>query len=394
MAASRLEYLFNRYAHGSCSAQEEEELMELIAQSKNQEAVKKLIDGIIEKTGTEMQMPDQAASSILQNILKKDNATLIPVKKMNTGFKLWMRVAAVAILFLGVASVYWISNKKNNKQANFIAENKKQKSIVPGGNRAILTTSDGSTIVLDSIQNGTITHKGATQITKQGGMLIYNVSSSTGQDAPVVYNTLTTPKGGQYQVVLPDGSKVWLNAASSLHFPSAFPGRERVVELTGEAYFEVVKNKKKPFHVRVGNMSVNVLGTHFNVNAYPDENSIKTSLLEGSVKIVTGKASGILRPGEQAVLNNQGDKVDINDANLDDVMAWKNGLFQFDGAGITSIMKEIGRWYNVQIVYNGKIPERRFDGKISRNAQLSEVLRILELSNVKFSVVGNSIIVQ
>ncbi len=258
----------------------------------------------------------------------------------------------------------------------------------------MLTTSDGSTIVLDSIQNGTITHKGATQITKQGGMLIYNVSSSTGQDAPVVYNTLTTPKGGQYQVVLPDGSKVWLNAASSLHFPSAFPGRERVVELTGEAYFEVVKNKKKPFHVRVGNMSVNVLGTHFNVNAYPDENSIKTSLLEGSVKIVTGKASGILRPGEQAVLNNQGDKVDINDANLDDVMAWKNGLFQFDGAGITSIMKEIGRWYNVQIVYNGKIPERRFDGKISRNAQLSEVLRILELSNVKFSVVGNSIIVQ
>ena len=394
MPVSRLEYLFNRYVQSSCSAKEEEELMELIAQSGNQESLKKLIDGLIENTGSEMELNDQVADSILKNILKKDEGLVIPVKTKNNGFRLWMRVAAMAILFLGAASAYWMINKKAGSQSQLVAGNKKHAAITPGGNKAILTTSDGGTIVLDSIQNGTITHKGATQISKQGGMLIYNVSSQTPAGTPVVYNTLTTPKGGQYQVVLPDGSKVWLNAASSLHFPSAFPGRDRVVELTGEAYFEVAKNKKKPFHVRVGNMSVNVLGTHFNVNAYADENAIKTSLLEGKVKIIRGNTSGILKPGQQGVLNNNEDKIEINNANLEEVMAWKNGIFQFEGAGITSIMKEIGRWYNVEIVYAGKIPVRRFEGKISRDSQLSEVLRILELSNIKFSVVGNNIIVQ
>jgi transmembrane sensor len=243
------------------------------------------------------------------------------------------------------------------------------------------------------MQNGTLLQKGATKITKQGGLLIYNDSGSTNQDAPIVYNTLSTPRGGQYQVVLSDGSKVWLNAASSLHFPTSFTGNQRVVELTGEAYFEVTKNKKKPFFVKVGDMQVKVLGTHFNINAYSDESSIKTSLLEGSVKIAKGKVTGLLNPGEQAVLDNQNDKVEIKKVNMDEVMAWKNGIFQFDGADLTTIMRDISRWYNVEIVYDGEEPMRRFEGKISRTAQLSDVLKILALSNVKFIVVGNKIIV-
>ncbi len=395
MPGSRLEYLFNCYVNNSAGVQEDEELMELIAQPENKIVVQKLIDRFIEDTGSEISMSDQAANAILQNILQvgqENKRPVVPINKRSVNFKIWIRVAAVIILFIGAASAYWVLNKNDGKQ-KAIAQNKKLDAILPGGNRAVLTTSDGSTILLDSIQNGTIANKGAAKISKQGGMLIYNLSSSN-PDAAVIYNTLSTPKGGQYQVILSDGSKVWLNAASSLRFPSAFHGRERVVELTGEAYFEVAKNKEKSFQVRAADMKVNVLGTHFNINAYPDESGIRTSLLEGSVRITTGNSGGILKPGQQAVLNNKESGIVIANANLDEVMAWKNGLFQFDGADITSIMREIGRWYNVEIVYEGKVSTRHFEGKISRSARLSDVLQILELSNVKFKMVGNNIIVQ
>jgi transmembrane sensor len=355
--------------------------------------VQKLIDSVIKNTGSEMQMTDQVAASLLQNILQKDKSIVLSIKNKKIVFASWMSVAAASILFLaGIA--YWIPDKNDDTRAKVVTIAEKHSPILPGGNRAMLTTSDGSTIILDSMQNGTLIQKGATKISKQGGLLIYNVSASADRGVAVIYNTLSTPRGGQYQVVLSDGSKVWLNAASSLHFPTAFTGSQRVVELTGEAYFEVAKNKEKPFQVRVGNMQVNVLGTHFNINAYSDESSIKTSLLEGSVKITKGNTSGILKPGEQGVLNNKEDKVAITNADMNEVMAWKNGLFRFEGADITTIMREIGRWYDVEIIYAGKVPMRRFEGKISRNAQLSEVLRILELSDVKFTVEGKKIIVQ
>jgi transmembrane sensor len=393
MPASRLEYLFNCYVHNNYTGQEEEELMALLTQPENQASVQKLIDSVIKNTGSEMQMTDQVAASILQNILQKDKSIILSIKNKKIVFASWMSVAAASILFLaGIA--YWIPDKKDNVNAKVVTIAEKHSPILPGGNRAMLTTSDGSTIILDSMQNGTLIQKGATKISKQGGLLIYNVSASADRGVAVIYNTLSTPRGGQYQVVLSDGSKVWLNAASSLHFPTAFTGSQRVVELTGEAYFEVAKNKEKPFQVRVGNMQVNVLGTHFNINAYSDESSIKTSLLEGSVKITKGNTSGILKPGEQGVLNNKEDKVAITNADMNEVMAWKNGLFRFEGADITTIMREIGRWYDVEIIYAGKVPMRRFEGKISRNAQLSEVLRILELSDVKFTVEGKKIIVQ
>jgi len=394
MPESRLEYLFNCYLQNNYNVQEEEELMALLAHSENQAALQKLIDHVIENTGSEMQMTSQVAASILKNIIQKDKGHVIPIKNRKTVFSFWIRVAAAAILFLAGASAYWMLNKKDDTNGKVVATNKKHTPIVPGGNRAVLTTSDGSTIILDSLQNGTVIQKGATKISKQGGLLIYNISASTKTDIPVLYNTLSTPRGGEYQVVLPDGSKVWLNSASSLHFPSTFTGNQRVVDLTGEAYFEVAKNKENPFLVKVGDMQVKVLGTHFNINAYSDEDAIKTSLLEGSIKITKGNTSRLLKPGEQAVLENKEGQVEITHANMDEVMAWKKGLFQFDGADINTIMRKIGRWYNVEIVYEGKVSMQRFEGKISRNAQLADVLRILELSNVKFTVVGNKIIVQ
>ena len=391
MTVSRLEYLFNGYVHNNYTEQEQEELMALIAQPENEAAVQTLIEQVIENTGAEMQMPDQVAASILQNILQKEKGLVVPLKSKKVHFRMWMRVAA-AVVFFAIAS-YWFIDKKDNEKAKVIALAEKQSPILPGGNHAVLTMSDGSTILLDSMQNGTL-QQGNTKVNKQGGLLIYDTHASSIANAPVVYNTLSTPRGGQYQVVLPDGSKVWLNAASSLLFPTAFTGSQRKVELTGEAYFEVAKNKDKPFLVKVGDMQVKVLGTHFNINAYSDENTIRTSLLEGSVKIIKDNKSKLLKPGNQAVLNKKQNEIDITDIDMNGVMAWKNGLFQFEGDNITTIMREIGRWYNVEIVYSGKVPARTFEGKISRNAELSEVLRILELSKVKFSVVGRKIILQ
>lgn len=393
MPESRLEYLFDCYVYEKCSPEEEKELMELLANSENEHLAKELLEKFIENTGSEIQMPEQAAVSVLQNILQKDKAKVVSLKS-RTILNPWIRVAAaVVILFISGIS-YWIFNKENKEKITAsVVSSKKVAPILPGRNHAILTMADGSTIVLDSLQNGSLQH-GNAKIKKQNGLLVYDGSMPSKTGGPITYNTLTTPRGGQYQVVLPDGSKVWLNASSSLHFPTAFIGKQREVELTGEAYFEVTKNKEKPFHVNVNGMQIEVLGTHFNVNAYADEDAIETTLLEGSVKIKRGSVSGLLKPGQQGVLENNDNDLEIKKVNIDEVIAWKNGLFQFDGAGIKTIMREVGRWYNVEIVYAGKVPVRSFEGKISRDAQLSDVLKILELSNVKFNVEGRRIIVQ
>jgi len=393
---SRLEYLFDCYIHQNCSSQEEQELMELLAQSENKSQVQRLLDKVIEDTESETRMPEEVAASILQNILQKDKVPVVAFQRKKTFLMSAVRVAAAATVILFISgAAYWVIRNQNNTRstASVVIPNKKVDKILPGGNHAILTMADGSTIVLDSVRNGNI-QSGSATISKQGGMLVYDGSSPAKSQTAVVYNTLTTPAGGQYKLILADGSKVWLNASSSLHFPTAFTGKERNVELTGEAYFEIAKNKEKPFHVNVNGMQVEVLGTHFNVNAYADENSIKTSLLEGSVKIKRGSVSGLLKPGQQGVLENNNNDLKIKKVNMDEVVAWKNGLFQFNGAGIKTIMLEISRWYNVEIVYSGNVPQRSFVGKISRDAALPDVLKILELSNVKFNVTGRRIIVQ
>ena len=394
MPASRLEYLFNCYVQHNCSEKEEEELMNLLSRSENEAKVKKLLDELIENKELEASMPDETAASILQNIFEKDKAQVVTIEKKGSVFTLWMRVAAAVVILFISGTACWVLFKNKDKTTVPVAlSSAKPSPVLPGGNHAILTLADGTRIVLDSIQNGNI-KGGNANINKKGPLLVYDGSSGFETNAPVTYNTLATPRGGQYQLVLPDGSKVWLNASSSIHFPTAFTGNQRNVELTGEAYFEVAKNKEKPFHVNVKGMQVEVLGTHFNVNAYGDEGNIKTSLLEGSVKIKSGQASGLLKPGEQAILGGNVNKIEIKKADMSEVMAWKNGLFQFDDAGITTIMQEISRWYDVEIVYQGEIPVRRFEGKISRDAQLSDVLKILELSDVKFKVEGRTIVVE
>lgn len=397
MPVLRLEYLLDCYVKNNCNEQEEAELMAILANAENEALVQDVIGGLMKRLDSEKQLSDTSAATILENILKKDNGLAIPGKNSKTVFSLWIWVAAsVLILLVGAYFIFAkvATARKENSGQQVTMVQKTPALILPGRNRAMLITSDGNSIVLDSMQNGLLAKQGHSSVQKEGDLLIYRAPASVNGDTQISYNTLSTPRGGQYQVVLSDGTKVWLNAASSIRYPTVFSGKLREVTLTGEAYFEVAKNKERPFQIKVEAMKIAVLGTHFNVNAYEDEPEIKTSLLEGSVQITKGNTSGLLKPGQQAVVTNKSDKIKTSNVDLTEVVAWKNGLFRFEGADITTIMREIGRWYDVEIVYAGKLPNNRFVGKISRKVELSEVLKILALSKVKFTVAGKKIIVQ
>ncbi len=397
MSESRLEYLFGSYIENKFSAEEEKEFMDLLKRGENDELTKKLIGDLIQSSGSEFYLENETAQSLFENIIKhdvtnKNDENLVDIfsLKRRTPLTIWMRVAAVVILFLSGMSVFLLYHKDTSKQTVSLRLDSVKKIAIE--NNVVLRISDGTSIVPDSMQNGASFKKGNTIVTKQGSMLIYK-AAVLNDNSSVVYSLLSTPGGMEYQVVLPDGSKVWLNAKSSISFPSKFSSVSREVKITGEAYFEVAKNKEKPFFVKVGQVTVRVLGTHFDIKAYEDEDVIKTSLLEGSVKILEGDNTDLLHPGQQAVWNKEKKTVKISTADMNEVVAWKNGLFQFQDENVAAIMAEIGRWYNVQIEYQDTIPKRKFEGKISRSAKLSEVLKILELTNIKFSSTGNKIII-
>ncbi|RZL38536.1 MAG: DUF4974 domain-containing protein, partial [Pedobacter sp.] len=312
--------------------------------------------------------------------------------KHNKNFYLWRSTAAAVIFIVAIFSAYYYRTNRIKIAQEHIAEN-----IKPGGNRATLTLANGTIIVLDSANNGKLAEQNGIIITKTtDGQLIYTLSNE--QDAEPKFNTISTPKGGQYQIHLPDGSKVWLNAESSLKYPTFFTGKERVVTLTGEAYFEVskaAKHSKMPFVVFAEDQTVTVLGTHFNINAYRNEYVSKTTLLEGSVQVSClwkdyGKTV-VLRPGEQSNVDRRGLSVETVDA--EDAIAWKNGVFLFKDADINTVMKSIARWYNVEVRYEGLMPNRQFSGEIHRNLNLKQVLEILSFYKVHFRTEGNTITV-
>ena len=307
----------------------------------------------------------------------------------------WYKQAAAALilLFIGLGTYY-----------NFIATNDSETTVIatpvlakkdlpPGGNRAILTLSNGSTVVLDSTGNGFVTQQSNTQIVKTAkGQLSYTTLNQNSKE--LVYNSVSIPRGGQYQLVLPDGTKVWLNADSSIRFPVAFVGKERKVTITGEAYFEVAKDKKKPFIVSSANMDVEVLGTHFNVSAYAEESIVKTTLLEGSVKINNKKSEFYLVPGQQSQLNNSGQFSIKNNIDVDKEIAWTKGKFQFNSNTIQEIMLQLSRWYDVEVIYQGKVSSETFSAIIKRSSNISQVLKLMEASGVKYDIEGKKIYVK
>lgn len=272
-----------------------------------------------------------------------------------------------------------------------------QTDPAPGKNSATLVLADGSSVLLDSAAAGQVASQNGVSIIKlPDDQLRYQQGDQA--DGPVGYNSIQTPNGGQYRLVLPDGTGVWLNAASSLRYPTRFTGNERRVSVTGEVYFEVAKMPARPFIVEKDGMEIRVLGTHFNVNSYADEPDLRVTLLEGSITVKSthqaATRSLTLRPGQQARLTRNGEQQLTSDIDVDEVMAWKNGLFDFSNADIQTIMRQIARWYDLSVVFQGAIPPRAFSGKITRSTNLSNVLKILEQSNIHFEVENRTIVVK
>ena len=306
--------------------------------------------------------------------------------------RIWPRIAAAAsILVFTSLGAYFLLHKKQPVQQ--LAQSH---DVAPPADKAILTLANGKKIALSSAGSGLLAYQGNSAVNKtRNGEVVYASSKSAGPTSETQYNSISIPRGGEYQeIVLSDGTKVWINSASSLKYPTAFIGNDRKVELTGEAYFEVAHNPAKPFRVTSNGQTVEVLGTHFDINTYDDEPSIKTTLLEGRVK-VTASANNkvrILLPGQQAALNDN--SFTVTPVETDAVVAWKNGQFMFDNDDVQKIMRMISRWYNVDVEYSGAIPEDTFGGGTSRFKNVSEVLNILQLTGkVHFKVEGRKITV-
>ncbi|HEX5025063.1 MAG TPA: FecR domain-containing protein [Agriterribacter sp.] len=392
----QLKELFRKYLENRCTPAQAEQVFQWLEADEHSSVQRQLINELMNSQygrkdvdDTELnQVLERNADSIMQKIGEIEVFTVSPRKIA------WWRLSAavMAVIFSGTLAYLWFSFKDTHEQRPVAVQKKLHNSdIQPGRNKAVLILDSGKEVVLDEVKNGDVTQQGNSRIVKVDGRLAYHQEGNLGL---VVYNTIATPRGGQYQVVLADGSKVWLNAASSLRYPTSFPGKERVVELTGEGYFEVAKNAEQPFHVKVNNMDVQVLGTHFNIMAYHDERNVKTTLLEGSVKINTGNNTALLEPGQQARLQNASLTIAGN-VDVEEVVAWKNGYFQFErNANLQQVMRQIARWYDVEITYEGNIPVRSFGGKISRDSNLSEVLKVLQLSKIDFTIEGRKLIVK
>ncbi|WGQ08925.1 FecR domain-containing protein [Pedobacter gandavensis] len=299
--------------------------------------------------------------------------------------------AAVVLMVLSVGGYFYFQNKSVETE-NRLAVN--THDVDPGGNKATLTLADGSTISLTDANNGELAKQSGVKISKsKNGELVYSVIASDASS--LAFNTISTPKGGIYQVNLPDGTKVWLNAASSIKFPTTFAQlSQRKVELEGEAYFEVAKNKKVPFVVSTGGQQVQVLGTHFNISSYSDEGELKTTLLEGSVKVMAANTI-VLKPGQQSNLkrNGSGD-LKVSTANIAQVMAWKNGFFHFEKENLHEVMRQLSRWYDIEVIYEVDRHDDEFMGDIPRGIKLSEALKILSFEGTQFRIEGRKLIVK
>lgn len=400
MSKSRIKYLLNLYLDGNISREQLVELKEFLLKDGS----KVLFLEQIERTLTEFPV-DGGSDNTLQgdklfmNILKdvgtaSSAKSTTPVRRMN----IWPKVA-IAVSLILLVGLFWFMNPTSEKQ-NILTNNDRQindpaTEILPGANKATLTLADGNVVSLDEQQ---LLKKGTSQgasdlVMDEEGGLVYHLKNDNNQ-SEVVMNTLNIPKAGQYKLQLADGTIVWMNAASTLRYPTSFPGETREVELTGEAYFEVTRNIKKPFIVKLENETmVQVLGTSFNIHAYNDEPDFRTTLLTGKVRVSTGHRSRDLLVGQQSRTDKNGNMTVMNNVDMEEVVAWKNGQFVFKSADLRSLLNPISRWYDIEVEYRGNYPEDKFRGTFSRSANLSQVLKILELSEINFRLEDRRLIV-
>ena len=374
---SRILYLLSGHISHSLSETENTELIDWAKRSAdNQQVLDDLSDAGYRATVMKNQQSFNVDAALLRVKAK-------PVKRLHLAR--YISIAASFLLFCGIG--YYLYQQ----QAPGIVANKAQ--IMPGGNKAILTLANGETIELDTAKNGQLARQGNASISKTAaGHIVYQSGSTT--PGQIVYNAIATPRGGLYNLTLSDGSLVWLNAASSIRYPVMFTGNERVVEITGEVYFEVAQQKAKPFRIISRGQTVEVLGTRFNINSYSDEANVLTTLIEGSVKVQARSFESIkyLKAGQQSVLTDQ--QLSVSNADTEKAIAWKDGYFYFNNDNIQSVMRKLSRWYDFDVVFAENIPVEEYTGSISRDKSIDQVLTMLEYANsVHFRIEGKKITV-
>jgi transmembrane sensor len=368
--------LILRHLGGELQAQEEAELARWLAADKRHAG---LLASLQDQAQREKEMQFFASLDTDTAWQKVAAQTLSPAPLASWWQRpgAWKYAAAMAGILFSILALLQLS--RPTPEAPRVAAGPPcplRQDVAPGADKARITLSDGTVINLEEMANGAVLQKNGLKVSKQQGQVFLQLTGEPGSEA-LAFNTISTPPGGKYQLVLPDASKVWLNAASTLRLPAAFNARERVVELRGEAYFEVAKQKRLPFQVRTARATVEVLGTHFNVMAYGDESSVNTTLLEGAVKVSQGLAAKVIRPGQQA---RAGKDIQVVEVDTQEALAWKNGFFQFNNEELALVMRQIERWYDVAVVYQAGVPAQHFTGLISRNTTLSQVLNMLEVS--------------
>jgi transmembrane sensor len=408
-AHDRMRYLLDQWVGQTSSAAEEEELFQLLTEQGQEKQIKGMLLQMMYADETTDQQDRERWQPLLQKVLDEGKVELKgkvhPIYSRRQGFT-WKWVAAAAVLLL-VAGGWWLTMKEQMKNDGGQAAITTKRDVpAPQSSRATITLSDGRQVVLDSALSGTLATQGNVKVVRNDkGEIVYH-SAVNGPQTTVVYNTLYNPRGSKVvQLTLSDGSKVWLNNESSIKYPVAFNSTERRVEITGEAYFEVAKESSRKFKVKINEgTEVEVLGTHFNINAYKEEGIVKTTLLEGSVRVTLRQTQGdkgnngvVLKPGQQArvVENDPSAALSVTTGvDVEQVMAWKNGMFEFAGNDLSSVMRQVSRWYDVEIVYEGESPVANFRGSISRQESIAGVLRMLELTKaVKFRVEGKKVFV-
>lgn len=393
MTETQLTELINKYLEGNCT-----------------ESEKKLVEdwyGDFEKIPISFLNGDPIAIGNLRKESFQELREQIAAKKQEEQNKIvylpkrnkqkwWIAAAVLLVLFLGTISYLGLRKnvgKRLSPASPGISVYKND--VAPGGDKATLTLANGTNINLDSAKVGQLSNLGYAKAFKtNNGQLKFKVLPEVSKTGIEQYNILSTPQGGVYEITLVDGTKVWLNSASSLRFPNTFEGSQRDVYLSGEAYFDVAKNSSMPFQVHVNNMEVKVLGTHFDVMAYKDESAVRTTLLEGSVQVSEGNQQVMILPGQQATVSRKsGDAIEVKPVNVTEVIGWKDGLFIFKNTDLQTVMRQLARWYAVTISYEGNI-NGQINGMISRNTNLSQVLDMLTLAGgAHFKIEGHNVTV-
>ena len=381
----RIPILLRAFQMKTATEEQERELMEWMLEAENDVALKEYMQTTWNQFQPKVHTNRVDWDSMFEKIVAEETGG-----KLVSGSFSWRRMAAAAaiLLFLSLGAYYLIKENPGGQIAGseLPAKNKAQ-VLAPAGSKALLTLSDGSVIQLENAEDGSLAIQGNVKVEKTAaGEIVYS-----GSAAETKMNTITVPKGSRpLQLQLADGSRVWLNVESSITYPTAFSGSERSVQITGEAYFEVAHNLNMPFKVSAREAEVLVLGTHFNINTYSNEASMRVTLLEGSVKVQKGNVSGMLTPGNQAIVSPAANQtIQVVKADVDQVMAWKNGLFNFEGAHLDDVMRQLERWYDIEVIYEKGVPDIEFVGKMSKNISLNDMLEILRKTKVKFKLLDD-----